>query len=50
MLDIIQASHDQLENRVAERTEELQKPIFNYKCEISERKSVERELIVHKEH
>jgi diguanylate cyclase (GGDEF)-like protein len=43
MLDIIQASHDQLENKVEERTQEL-------KEEITERKSVERELIIHKEH
>ncbi|EKD71424.1 MAG: hypothetical protein ACD_46C00184G0004 [uncultured bacterium] len=50
MLDIIQASHDQLEHRVEERTQELQKTNIQLQQEISERKSVERELIVHKEH
>lgn len=43
MLDIIQESHEQLEHKVEERTQEL-------KEEITERKSVERELIIHKEH
>lgn len=50
MLDIIQASHDQLEHRVQERTQELQKTNIQLSQEISERKSVERELIIHKEH
>jgi diguanylate cyclase (GGDEF)-like protein len=50
MLDIIQASHEQLENRVAERTEELQKTNIQLQEEITERKSVQRELVVHKEH
>jgi diguanylate cyclase (GGDEF)-like protein len=50
MLDIIQASHDQLEQRVHERTQELQKTNIQLSQEISERKSVERELIIHKEH
>lgn len=50
MLDIIQASHDQLEQRVQERTQELQKTNIQLQEEISERKSVERELVIHKEH
>lgn len=50
MLDIIQASHEQLEHRVVERTEELQKTNVQLQDEIIERKSVERELTVHKEH
>ena len=50
MLDIIQASHDQLEHRVQERTQELQKTNIQLQQEITERKSVERELVIHKEH
>ncbi len=50
MLDIIQASHLQLENRVEERTQELQKTNVQLQQEITERKTVERELIIHKEH
>lgn len=50
MLDIIQASHLQLEHRVEERTQELQKTNVQLQQEITERKSVERELIIHKEH
>lgn len=50
MLDIIQASHDQLESRVRERTHELQKTNIQLQQEITERKSVERELVIHKEH
>lgn len=50
MLDIIQASQEQLEHRVEERTEELQKTNIQLQDEITERKSVERELTVHKEH
>jgi len=50
MLDIIQASHEKLEQRVQERTQELQKTNIQLQQEITERKSVERELIVHKEH
>lgn len=50
MLDIIQASQEKLEHRVQERTKELQKTNVQLKQEITERKSVERELIVHKEH
>lgn len=50
MMDIIQASHEKLELRVEERTEELQKTNVHLQQEITERKSVERELIIHKEH
>lgn len=50
MLEIIQASQDQLENRVEERTQELQKTNVQLQQEITERRSVERELIIHKEH
>src|SRR3990167_430851 len=50
MLDIIQTSHDQLEQRVQERTQELQKTNIQLQQEITERKSVERELVIHKEH
>ena len=50
MLDIIQASQEQLEQRVQERTQELQKTNIQLQQEITERKSVERELIIHKEH
>lgn len=50
MLDIIQASHEQLENRVEERTQELKKTNIQLQQEITERKSVERELVIHKEH
>lgn len=50
MLDIIQASHDDLENRVQARTKELKKTNLQLQQEITERKSVERELIIHKEH
>ncbi len=50
MLDTIQTSQELLENRVEERTQELQKTNVHLQQEISERKSVERELIIHKEH
>lgn len=50
MLEIIQSSHQQLEQRVQARTQELQKTNIQLQQEISERKSVERELILHKEH
>ena len=39
-----------LNNRVQQRTQELQKTLANLQSEITERKSVERELIIHKEH
>lgn len=50
MLGIIEASQSQLEKRVEERTEELQKTNVQLQQEITERKTVEQELIVHKEH
>lgn len=50
MLDIIQADREQLEDRVKERTHELQRMNIQLQEEISERKTVERELIIHKEH
>jgi diguanylate cyclase (GGDEF)-like protein len=50
MLDIIQVSQEQLEHRVEERTLELQKTNVQLQAEITERKSIERELIIHKEH
>lgn len=50
MLDIIQSAHDQLEHRVEERTQELQRTNIQLQTEITERKSVERELVIHKEH
>ena len=50
MMDTIEASHEQLEHRVKERTQELQKTNVQLQQEIAERKSVEKELIIHKEH
>lgn len=50
MLTIIEASHLKLEHRVKERTHELQKTNIQLQQEIAERKSVEKELIIHKEH
>lgn len=50
MMGIIEASHLKLENRVTERTQELQKTNVQLQQEIAERKSVEKELIIHKEH
>lgn len=50
MLDLIQASHEKLENRVKERTIELQDTNEKLKQEISERKVIENELLVHKEY
>lgn len=50
MLGIIQASHEKLENRVEERTQELKKTNIHLEQEIAERKSVEKELLIHKEH
>lgn len=50
MLDIIQASHEKLENRVKERTIELQDTNEKLQQEISERRIIENELLVHKEY
>lgn len=50
MMDIIEASHGQLEQRVEQRTQELKKTNIQLQQEINERKTVEKELIVHKEH
>jgi diguanylate cyclase (GGDEF)-like protein len=50
MLDMIQAGQEQLERRVQERTEELQKANIQLQEEISIRKSTEHELVIHKEH
>ena len=50
MMDTIEASHNQLEQRVEERTEELKKTNVQLQQEIVERRTVEKELVVHKEH
>jgi diguanylate cyclase (GGDEF)-like protein len=50
MMNIIESSHEQLENRVRERTQELQKTNIQLEQEIAERKSVEKDLLLHKEH
>jgi diguanylate cyclase (GGDEF)-like protein len=50
MMSIIEASHLKLEHRVKERTHELQKTNIQLQQEIAERKIVEKELIIHKEH
>jgi diguanylate cyclase (GGDEF)-like protein len=49
MLDTIEVSHDELEERVKQRTIELQETNTKLQTEITERKSVESELLVHKE-
>lgn len=49
MLDTIQSAHEQLEQRVEERTQELKKTNIQLKQEVTERRAVERELTVHKE-
>lgn len=49
MLDTIQSSQEQLEQRVEERTQELKQANIQLKQEITERRAVERELVVHKE-
>jgi diguanylate cyclase (GGDEF)-like protein len=50
MLDIIQASQEQLEHRVEKRTEQLKKANQHLQQEITERKTIEQELIANKEH
>jgi len=50
MLGIIEASQGKLEQRVEERTEQLKTTNMHLEQEIQERKSIEKELIVHKEH
>jgi diguanylate cyclase (GGDEF)-like protein len=50
LLDVIQVSHEKLEQSVEERTHELQKTHIQLNQEITERKSIERDLVVHKEH
>jgi diguanylate cyclase (GGDEF)-like protein len=50
MLDTIEADHDQLEQRVQQRTEELRKTNIQLEEEVSMRKSTEHELVIHKEH
>lgn len=50
MMDIIQVSHTELEQRVEERTIALRKTNEILQNEIMERKSIQNELIVHKEH
>jgi diguanylate cyclase (GGDEF)-like protein len=50
MMEIIQASQEKLEHRVEERTQELKQSNVQLEQEIAERKTVEKELIIHKEH
>jgi len=50
MMNIIEASHLKLEHRVEERTQELKQTNIQLQQEIVERKTVEKELIIHKEH
>jgi len=50
MMEIIQASHAELESRVEKRTTELQLTNEKLQKEILDRKSIENELIVHKEY
>lgn len=50
MLDIIQFAQEKLELKVFERTKELQQMNVKLYQEIIERKSVEKELTIHKEH
>jgi len=49
MMDIIEKSHTELEFRVKERTQELQKMNIQLQQEIVERRSVEKELTTNKE-
>jgi diguanylate cyclase (GGDEF)-like protein len=50
MLDTIQSSHEELESRVEQRTQELKLTNIKLQDEINERKNIETELIIHKEH
>lgn len=50
MMDAIQSAHEKLEQRVEERTQELKNTNFKLEEEISERKTIEKQLILHKEH
>jgi len=50
MLEIIEESHEQLEQRVEERSHELKKSTLQLAQEIDERKNIEEELVIHKEH
>jgi len=50
MMDIIQASHSELEQRVEQRTHELKETTVQLKQEITERRFIEKELMNHKEH
>jgi diguanylate cyclase (GGDEF)-like protein len=50
MISIIEASHQKLEYRVKERTQELQNTNIQLQQEIAERKSVQKDLTIHKEH
>lgn len=50
MMALVQASHENLEQRVEERTQALQTINLQLQQEIIERQTVERELIIHKEH
>ncbi len=50
MLGVIEASQSKLEQRVEQRTEELKKTNVKLEQEIQERRTVEKELVIHKEH
>lgn len=50
MLSIIQSGHEKLEDRVHQRTKELEETNIKLTKEITERHAVEKELLVHKEH
>jgi diguanylate cyclase (GGDEF)-like protein len=50
MMDTIQTAQEQLEQRVKQRTHELEEANIQLQHEITERKSAEQELIINKEH
>ncbi len=50
MMGVIEIAQEKLENRVKERTQELQKSNIQLQKEIVERKSIEKDLTTHKEH